>query len=143
MIPVLQDVVLKDLWLKLFSFALAVLAWFTVDVALRNASSPAATLSLLPTETRVFPNLPVVVMSSAEDSRGVRVNPNEVEVTVKGEVRALSRLQSKDIRVLVDLTGIPAAHDLKARIEVLNPPPGISVVKIDPENVQVTFNPKN
>ena len=141
MIPFLHDVVFKDFWLKLFSFALAILAWFTVDVALRNATSPAASLSLLPTERRVFPNLPVVVMSSAEEARGVRVNPKEVEVIVQGEGKALARLQSKDIRVLVDLTVVQAAHDLKIRIEVLTPP-GIHQVKVDPEEVQVTFNSK-
>src|SRR5512142_660849 len=114
MIRFLQDVVFKDLWLKLFSLALAVLAWFTVDFAIRNSTLPMRSLSLAPLRTMTF-TVPVAVMSSAEDVRSVKVNPKEVEVTVQGERKVLEQLHGKDIRVIVDLTGIEAAHDLKHR----------------------------
>ncbi len=142
MMAFLQNVVLKDIWLKLFSLVLATLAWFTVDVALRNSTFPGGhPLSLSPNVQRTFARLPVVVMSSAEDVRSVKVNPKEVEVTVQGEAKILQSLKAKDIRILVDLTGVEAAHDLKQRIEV-STPAGVTHVKVDPEEVQVIFPPK-
>jgi len=141
MIRFLQDAIFKDLWLKLFSLALAVLAWFTVDVAIRNSTLPIRSLSSAPLRRTTF-SVPVAVMSSAEDVRSVKVNPKEVEVTVQGEGKILEQLHAKDIRVIVDLTGIEAAHDLKQRIEV-STPAGVTHVKVDPEEVQVIFPPKS
>ncbi len=141
MMSFLQNVILKDIWLKLFSLALAALAWFTVDVSLQNSGSARPTLNLKPLSAATF-TVPVVVMSSAEDVRSVKVNPKEVEVTVQGESKILQRVQAKDIRVFVDLTVIEAAHDdLKVRIEV-STPAGVSQVKVSPEEVQVIFPPK-
>jgi YbbR domain-containing protein len=140
MIPSLRHLVLQDFWLKLFSLALAVLIWFTVNFTTKNDVSPGASLSLSPREQRVFPKLPVLVVCTAEDVRNFRVAPKEVQVTVEGDVKALQRLQEKEIRVLVDLTGIGAAHDLRKRIEV-SAPAGVTHVRVDPEEVQIIFPP--
>ena len=143
MIAALRDLIFRDFWLKLFSFVVAVLIWFIVNIALKNEGSPGSitSLSLVPPEQRVFANLPVVILSSAEDVRSVHVSPKEVEVTVQGDPKLLKTLKAEDIRVLLDLTGIGAAHDLRKRIEV-STPPGISHVRIYPEEVQVIFPPK-
>ncbi len=138
MMEFLQNVVLKDIRLKLFSLMLATLAWFTVDVALKNSTSPVSAISLARMEQSTFFHLPVVIMSSAEDVRSMRVNPKEVDVTVRGEGRVLRNLTSKDIRVIVDLTGSEAANDLKKRVEV-STPVGVTHVKVEPEEVQVIF----
>ena len=141
MIEYLRQQFLKDFWLKLFSFALAVLIWFTVNIAINKESSGAPALSLIPAEEKIFSGLPVVVLSSAEDVRSVRVNPKEVEVTVQGELKVLKNVRPRDIRVLLDLTGIPAAHDMRVRVEVTLPA-GLSLVKANPEEVQVAFPPR-
>jgi YbbR domain-containing protein len=138
----LRDLVLKDFGLKLFSFVVAMLLWLTVTIAIKNEIPPGRAISLAPTDQMVFQNLPVVIMSSAEDVRSFRVHPKEVDVTVQGDAQALKRLGRKDIRVLVDLTGIGAAHDLRKRIEV-STPAGVTHVKVDPEDVQVVPAPKN
>jgi len=141
MIPFLQDLVLKDFWLKLFSFALAVLAWFTVDVALRNnPGAPIGALSFGPTQTRTE-HLTVTVMSSAEDVRSVRVNPKEVDVTIQGDGKILDHVQPKDIRVICDLTGIEATNALRRRIEITTPA-GVTLLRVEPEEVQVIFPSK-
>jgi YbbR domain-containing protein len=137
MIQQLRNLVLRDFWLKLFSLALAVLFYLAINLAITRETSPVAALSLTP-PSKVFSNLPVVILSSAEDVRSVHVSPKEVEVTVQGEPAILKNLQSKDIRVLVDLTGIGAAQALRKRIEV-STPAGVTHVKIDPEEVQVIF----
>lgn len=141
MMEFFQNIVLKDIRLKLFSLMLATLAWFTVYVALKNATSTGAAIPLAATEQSTFFHLPVVIMSSAEDVRSMRVNPKEVDVTVRGEAKALRKLTSKDIRVIVDLTGSEAARDLKKKIEV-STPAGVTHVKVDPDEVQVIFPQK-
>jgi hypothetical protein len=135
MIPLLHKLVLKDFWLKLFSLALAVLIWFTVNTA----------LSLGPGGQRVLAGLPVVTVvtaSSAEAARSFSVNPKTVSVTVQGDPRILSILQKKDIRVLVDLTGLPAAHNLRRPVEV-STPAGVTYVRVDPEEVEIVSPPSD
>ena len=141
MIGFLKNLVVRDLGLKLFSLALAILIWFTVNIALRNEASPVPPLLPGAQERRTLANLPVLVVSSAEDARNFRINPKQVDVTVQGEIKAVRALRNSDIRVMMDLTGIGAAHDLRQRVEV-STPAGITHVRADPEEVQVTFPPK-
>jgi YbbR domain-containing protein len=142
MIPTLRKLVLQDLWLKLFSFALAVLIWFTVNFATKSDVSPVASLSLAPREQRTFRELPVLVMCPAADLRGFVVTPKTVEVTVEGDANLLQKLQEKEIHVVLDLTGIGSAQDLRKRIDV-STPAGVKAVRADPEEVQVAFPPKS
>jgi YbbR domain-containing protein len=135
MIPVLRDIFVKDFWLKLFSLVLAVLTWLTVYM---TEGSSIGTLRLAPASRRTLTRLPVLIMSSAEDVRSFRVHPKEVDVTVQGDARAVKALQDRDIRVMVDLSGIEAAHDLRKRIEV-STPAGVTHVKVEPDEVQVIF----
>jgi YbbR domain-containing protein len=139
MISLLRHLVFHDFLLKVFSFALAVLIWFTVT-EIQKEASPLPRLSLN-SEVRTFSNLPVVVMSAAEDVRSFKVYPSEVEVTVQGDARILKNLSSKDIRVLVDLTGIDATGGLRKRIEV-STPSGVTHVRVEPQEVEVRFPPK-
>ena len=112
MIAFLRNLLLEDFWLKLFSLALAVLIWFTVTFVSQKE---------VRTDTRVFFSLPVTVLSAAEDVRNFKVSPSEVQVTVQGDGGTLQNLQSKDIRVMVDLTGVMAARELRKRVEVSAP----------------------
>jgi YbbR domain-containing protein len=141
MIAFLRRIFLKDFWLKLFAFALAVLIWLTVNIAITKESSGGPVLSLTPTEQKTFSGLPVVVLSSAEDVRVVRVNPKEVDVTVQGDPKLFKNLVGRDIRVMLDLTDIPAAHDMRVRVKV-TVPADLSVFAVSPEEVQVAFPPK-
>jgi hypothetical protein len=45
------------------------------------------------------------------------------------------------IHAVLDLTGIGSALDLRKRVEV-STPAGITRVRVEPEEVQVTFPPK-
>ena len=141
LINFIRELIVRDFWLKLFSLALAVLIWLIVSFAIQKESSPVAALTLTPTE-RTFSNLPVIVMSAAQDVRSIRVRPSLVEVTVRGDIKAVRALQANEIRVLVDLTGIEAARDLTKRIEV-STPAGISHVRVIPEEVQIVIPPKS
>src|SRR5215831_13542916 len=118
MIPTLRNFIFQDMWLKLFSLALAVLIWFTVNFATKN-DVPGASLSpLAPKEERTFHNVPVLLMCSAEEVRAFKVYPKEVEVTFEGESKILQKLDGKDLRAMANLTGIGAAESLHMKVEV-------------------------
>jgi YbbR domain-containing protein len=143
MIAFLRNLVFEDFWLKLFSFVLAVLTWFTVNsMANQKESIGMGALSLVPPERRVLSHLPVLILSSAEDVRSFHVSPKEVDVTVQGDPGVLKDLQTKDVRVSVDLTGVQAAQDLRKRIEVATPA-GVTHVRVEPAEVQVIYPSKN
>jgi hypothetical protein len=129
MITFLRNLVFEDFWLKLFSLALAVLTWLTVTFV-----SPKGT------EQRAFLNLPVVILASAEDMHNFKVNPTEVNVTLQGDPKTMAALQRKEIRAIVDLTGIGAARDLRVRVEI-SVPAGVTHMHVAPEDVQVIFPP--
>jgi YbbR domain-containing protein len=139
MIAFLRELVLHDFLLKVFSLALAILIWVTVTEIQKEASPiPRLTMN---NDVKTFSNLPVVVMSAAQDVRNFKVNPSAVEVTVQGDAKSLKTLSSKDIRVLVDLTGVEGTGGLRKRIEV-STPPGVTHVRVEPEEVEVRFPPK-
>ncbi len=139
MIAFLRDLIFRDFWLKLFSLALAVLIWVTVSFAQSGEGRNFFANRAVPEQT--YYNIPVLVMSSAADVRSFRVNPSEVEVTVRGETKLLHGLQAKDIRALVDLTDIESARGLHKRIEVTTPP-GVTFVQAVPDEVEVIVPPK-
>ncbi len=131
MINFLRHLFLEDVWWKLFSLVLALLIWFAVTFASQRE---------IPTDKRVFVNLPVIVISSAEDVHNFKVSPAEVQVTVQGSAETLQNLQPKDIRPMVDLTGVAAASELREPVEV-SVPPGVTFLSVEPEEVQVIFPP--
>src|SRR5262249_37749807 len=137
-----RNLIFEDFWLKLFSLVLAVLVWVTVSFAFRKEASPISALNF-PVPSHTFFNLPVLVMSSAQGLRHFMVVPSEVAVTVQGEARLLQSLQSKDIRALVDLTGLGSAEDdVNRKIEV-STPSGVTHVQVVPSEVKVVFPAKN
>lgn len=138
MIAPLRNLFFRDFLLKLFSLVMAVLIWLVVRFAIQKEGSPVPTLPLAPHE-HTFVNLPVLVMSSAQDVHEVKVEPNSVEVTVQGDAKVLGSLLSKDVRPIVDLTDvIEGAGDLRQRIEIFAPP-GISYKRVIPPDVRVIF----
>ena len=142
MMQELRNAVLQDFWLKLFSLTLATLIWFTVNMAVRNPTTRLRGLPLAPIEQKVFPDLPVTIISSAEDVRNFSVFPKQVDVTVQAERPILEKLDKKEIRVMVDLTGIQQALDLRKRIEV-STPAGVTHVRVVPSEVDIIVPPKS
>jgi YbbR domain-containing protein len=132
MITLLRNLVLEDFWLKLFSLVLAVLIWLTVTFASQKE---------VWTDQRIFSHLPITILAAAEDVHNFRVSPSEVDVMVQGDRKVLQNLQGKDIRAMVDLTGVAAAHDLRKRIEV-SVPAGITHIRVAPEEALVVFPPE-
>lgn len=142
MMAFLHSLLFKDLWLKLFSLALAVLMWFTISSAIQQGTSSAASLGLGSITQRTFSGLPVSVLSSARQVQSSKVQPETVNVIVEGDARVLNSLQRGDIKVVVDLTDIETAQELKKRLEV-SKPAGVALVRVEPEQVRVSFATRN
>jgi hypothetical protein len=130
MIAVVRDLVFRDFWLKLFSLVLAVLIWLTIWLfAIRNDMPPSTALGNARLEERTFYNIPVLVMSAAADVRDFKVSPGEVAIRVRGEIKELHALeqklhddpQAREIRALVDLTGIEPVQGMRKKIVVTTP----------------------
>ncbi len=136
MISFLRNLILHDFWLKLFSLALAILIWILVSPAANKRLSPITSLNGDVSE-QTFPNVPLQVVASAADVRAFKVTPSEVEVTVRGERKLLQDLQTRDIRALVDLTGIEYARGLRKQIEIITPA-GVTHVRVVPAEADVT-----
>jgi YbbR domain-containing protein len=143
MINFLRNLFLHDAWLKLFSLGLAILTWFIVSAAVyHKPTSPGTALSKDRTEEQTYVNIEVQVLATAADVRSFKVNPSEVAVTVRGETNVLESLLARDIRALVDLTGIESApRGLRKRIEVTTPA-GVTLVRVVPSEVDVIVPPK-
>ena len=137
----LREIVIERVGLKLFSLALAVAIWYTVEPLSQDRTR--RNVNPLPSaQTGSFTNLPVrVMMSSAADMREVKVVPDAVTVTVSGRPEMISAMTGQEIIVIVDLTGIEAARGLRKRVEV-TVPPGVAFISVEPSQVNVTVPPK-
>ncbi len=135
----MRDFLTKDLGWKLFSLALAIAIWLVVRPIENEATSVANPLSVHPEHT--FSNLPVLIVSAAADVREFKVHPSAVTVTVSARPEILDELSDKEIRVLVDLSDIEAARNLRKRVEI-STPPGVTFVRVIPPDVDVVVPPK-
>ncbi len=135
----MRDLLTKDLGWKLLSLALAIAIWLIVRPVQNEATTAANPLSIHPDHT--FSNLPVLIVSAAADVREFKVHPSAVAVTVRAPLEVLNELSDKEIRVLVDLSDIEAARDLRKRVEV-STPPGVTFVRVTPADVDVVVPPK-
>ena len=131
MIKFLRHLFLEDFWLKLFSLLLAVVVWLIVSFASQKQEL---------VTPRVFSDLPIRVVSSAEDVRGFKVSPNKAQVIVQGNASTLQNLENNDLHVVVDLTGLATAGDLHKRVRV-SVPAGVGLVSVVPDEVLVIFPP--
>ncbi len=137
----LPETITRDYGWKLFSLALAVAIWVTVNPLSQGPAKP-ATSPLPGVAMRTFTNLPVLVVSGAADVREVKVDPNAVTVTVSGRPEMISAMTGQEIRVIVDLTGIEAARGLRKRVDV-SVPVGVAFISAEPSQVNVTVPAKS
>jgi YbbR domain-containing protein len=129
-----RDYILDRFWLKLFSFILATLIWFTVQskvqTPFRFATNPFRTK-----ETREI-SRPVRLVMLPTTNRRFKPERYEVRITIRGNPAILDRLNPGDIEAqinLTDATDSAASYTVKA----MNIPPGIHVIEIVPPMVMV------
>ncbi len=134
MILPMGNLLTKNLGWKLLSLALAVVIYYTVRALSRDALTPAEPLESW--ATRTFSDLSVSPVSTDADVHGFKVNPDAVQVTVSGPPEVLRALTEENVHAIVDLTDIEAADGTKKHVDV-SVPRGVTVVLIDPEEVEV------
>ena len=139
MIVFARNLVAKDFWLKLFSFALAILIWFTVRVISgeTTASPWLALLGRAPDENVIT----VPVRIPAKNGQSFIANPAEVQVTLRGDPKIIKNLRKQDVRAEVDSTGIESANGMIKPVEIILPQ-GVAYTHLSPEEVEVHDSPK-
>jgi YbbR domain-containing protein len=140
MILFVRNLVVKDLWLKLFSLVLAILIWFTVYISLRKDVSPWAAIIGRTADETVM-TIPVRVPANLRD---VSVYPEQVEVTLRGDPKLLGELKQRpgDVRALVNLNDVQSAGGLLRPVELILPQ-GVFYTHINPQNVEVRLSSKS
>jgi YbbR domain-containing protein len=138
MITFLRNLIVRDFWLKLLSFVLAVLIWITVTYAANGGKTLLFNRNV---DELSYYNVPVQILVSAAEVRSFKVNPSEVEVRVRGEPGKLRELHAEEIHAILDLTDIQSARGLQKRIKVNITSPDITVVRVEPAEVEVIVPP--
>ncbi len=137
MIVFVRNLVVKDLWLKLFSLALAVLIWLTVQFSISKEVSPwAALIGKTADESILY--VPVLTT----DGRAVALDPQQVQVTLRGDPQILKAIGPEDVHAQVNLTGVEIAAGLRRPVEIVLPQ-GIFYSRLIPNEVEVRVAPKN
>jgi hypothetical protein len=126
-----RDFLPQNLGWKLLSLVLAVVIWLTIK-ALSSEQGQ--------TE-KMFINLPIQIVSGTADVRAFTVEPDIARVTVRGRPGSISRLTEREIRVLVDITSADFNYSFRRHLDV-SVPNGITVIRIEPAEVQLTPPPK-
>lgn len=125
-----RNILFRNFGWKLLSLALAIVIWLTIKA-----------LSTEQQTERMFVNLPIQIVSGTGDVRAFRVEPNFVNVTLKGQPSVINRLAEREIRVLVDVTSADVTQNFRRHVDVIVPN-GITVIRFEPTEVQITPPPK-
>lgn len=138
----------EDIWWKLASLALAVMIWVAVSPAIKPREAresgtdrvgQKALAIFSPGEnkrTRTLRDLPIVLVTRADDPRGFIVSPSTAAVTVTGLESAVDQLTAQDVEVFVSLKDVVDATDLRKTLQVRSLG-SVTVDKIVPPDVQV------
>ncbi len=123
---------LTNIGWKLMSLALAFLIWLLVQGVSNDSSTQ--------TE-RTFTDLPAQLVSGPTDVRTFRLNPDVVQVTVKGPPGIIKALTEREIRVFVDGSITDPTRNFRQRVEVATPT-RLTVVRVEPAEVEIIVPPR-
>lgn len=133
-----RDLISNNLSWKVVSLLAATLIWLTIHSSIQgtirtniHAAGPDSSVTL---------NLPIVVATLADDSHAFRITPHTVEVTLAGDAERIARLKGSDVDAFVNLIDVTGAWRLRKKVQV-RPPPGISIIRIEPGEVNVEMMP--
>lgn len=121
-----RDAILQNFWLKLFSLVLATMIWFAIFGAQNNLRPDRTALGAV---TRKVERVPITVMKSAADLRAFRVEPSQIDVTVRGPIAEVQALTARQLEVFINLTDVHDTAGLSKKI-LVHAPAGIAVVEV-------------
>jgi hypothetical protein len=126
----LRHLILHNLWLKLFSIAMATVIWLGIHYSIHEE------LNVNQSLRSEYIRVPVTVKTIVGDKRIFRITPDEVVVTAVGPDDALLRATRKEIRVNLDLTDFSATEPTSKGL-IAEAPADIKVLAISPASVEV------
>lgn len=133
-----RDFILNNFWQKIFSLVLAMLIWFAIDSNIEKKPSFVHN-PLRPVVIRDF-RRPIKILTSAQNTRAFKVEPNEVDVRISGDSDKVRRLDPEDIQPFIEL------HDGDTNTMVvikITPPREVVLELLIPTNVFVeALNPE-
>lgn len=132
---VFRELIQRNFWLKLFSFALATLIWVAIKFGIVRGDRSFAETSVVNPVSRGV-DIPVYVLTLPGDARVFKIMPNMVNVTLMGEAALLRELPQKDLRAYVDMTEIRRNENSTEKVR-LHIPGGLTVTHIAPLAVAV------
>ena len=135
----LRGYLLNNPGLKLFSFFMALLIWFSVRFSAGYDTQRGGS-AFNPLITREFIRVPVHIVRSVNDAQRPQVDPREVDVAVSGERQLLRRLTGKDFIAFVDLDDDPSSSVSTNQIHVYTPN-GVTLQQVAPPRARVARPP--
>jgi YbbR domain-containing protein len=132
-----RDLIQRNLGWKLVSLFLAAGVWvtFTYQADARKRFTLVQSFSLM-TPTREFIRHPIKVVADSRESGRFRLDPPEVDITVKGERIALQALAAKEVQAIVDLSNVPENQQVTNNVQIYLPP-DVTLVEITPPSVRI------
>jgi YbbR domain-containing protein len=131
----LQDLILRNFWLKFFSVALATVIWLSIHYGIQNeARMEGGSVNHLLAQEYI--RVPVTVVTAPGDTRAFRIIPSEVVIIAMGDEAALRAAANKDFKISVDLTDFhskdPTPIVLQSQV-----PADLTIEEISPSTVTV------
>ena len=130
----IREAIFRNFWLKLFSLVLATMIWFAIVGAQSNLHPDRPAIGSF---THTIESVPITVMKSAADLRAFRVEPNLINVTVRGPIAQVQALTTQHPEVFINLTDVHDTIGLTKKI-LVHAPPGITVVEVSHTEARIT-----
>jgi hypothetical protein len=135
----LHEYIFENLRWKLAALLLAVLAWFSIQLAIRKGFGD--------WRAQTLRHQPVQVVTAPSDLRAFRIVPAEVDVVLRPRPGTLKNMSEQPVQVFVNLTDLPNVTGLirevlvytQGQYEVLRTEPKAVSVYVEPTAVPKTF----
>ena len=123
-----RHLIQHNFWLKLGALALATVTWLAIQQHIVRTQGRVV--------VRVYRNIPVMVLTEADNAQVFEVVPARVSVTVRGPASVISQLTEADFQAFVNLASNESADEMLKRVEVISFR-GLDILKIDPLRIRI------
>jgi YbbR domain-containing protein len=115
-----RDYVLHNFWWKLLSVLLAALMWLTIETAFQKDKFLGET-PVVTTSRRLFPAVPVTLMTSPLNTNEYTVEPQTVMVELSGDAAQLSKVTERQVHAFVDVSEAGEQRRFRLLVQVQAP----------------------
>jgi hypothetical protein len=131
----LQDLILRNFWLKFFSVALAIVIWLSIHYDIHEGGT-GAQLSVNRLAAQEYIRVPITLVTNIGETRMFKVTPSDVVVIAVGEEAALRNAAGKNLKVTLDLTDFHSRSPLPVELQS-SAPSDVTVMEITPSTATV------